>query len=267
MTTVPARRPVADPAGRPATPAARARRRGRSPGWLPPQHGAWAMLLLPVLAAVTVTGPHPLHLFLLGALLAAYPLSYFLLQAAKTGRLRRVRPQVTAYGVVAVLCAAPVVVARPAVLAYAPLFGVLAAVNAGFARRRRDRALVNDLAFVAQCGLLGFVVATVAEVPPAEVVGVTVVALGYLVGTILNVKTMIRERDSVRYRWASWAYHAVAVVAAALWAPAPVAVVFAALLARAVLLPGRRITPKRVGLVELAGTLLVLAALASSTAG
>jgi hypothetical protein len=219
------------------------------------------MLLLPILAAVTVTGPRPLHVPLLGAALAAYPLSYFLLQAVKTRRLRRVRPQLTAYGLAAVLCAVPVLAARPAVLAYAPLYGVLAAVNAGYARRRRDRALVNDLAFVGQCGLLGFAVATVAEVPPTRVAAVTVVALGYLVGTVLYVKTMIRERDSAAYRWASGAYHAVAVLAAALWAPAPVAVVFAVLLARATLLPGHRLTPKRVGLVETACTLLVLAAL------
>jgi hypothetical protein len=100
------------------------------------------MLLLPVLAAMTVTGPRPLHLPLVAATLAAYPLSYFLLQAVKTGRLRRVRPQLTAYGVATVLCAAPVLAARPAVLAYAPLYGVLAAVNAGYARRsgRRRRS-------------------------------------------------------------------------------------------------------------------------------
>ncbi|MFI7517218.1 YwiC-like family protein [Micromonospora echinofusca] len=264
MTTVPAhRRPVAGPAGRPTAGATgRAPGRGRSPGWMPPQHGAWAMLLLPVLAALTVTGPHPLHLPLLGAALAAYPLSYFGLQAIKTGRFRRVRPQLVGYGLATVALAAPVLVARPATLAYAPLYAALAAVNAGHARRRRDRAFVNDLAFVLQCGLLGLVVATVAEVPWTRVVGVTVVALGYLVGTVLYVKTMIRERDSVRYRWASWAYHAVAALAAVLWASVPVAVVFALLLARAVLLAGRRVAPVRVGLVETACALLVLAAVA-----
>ncbi|WP_442934515.1 YwiC-like family protein [Micromonospora sp. CPCC 205546] len=217
------------------------------------------MLLLPVLAASTVTGAHPLHLPLLGAVLAGFPLSYFGLQAVKTGRFRRVRPQLVGYGLATVALAAPVLVARPATLAYAPFFALLAAVNAGYARRRRDRAFVNDLAFVLQCGLLGLVVATVAGMPWTSVAGVTAVALGYLVGTVLHVKTMIRERDSVRYRWA-WIYHAVAAVAAALWAPVPVAVVFAVLLARAVLLAGRRVTPKRVGLVETACALLVLAA-------
>jgi len=232
----------------------------RSPGWVPPQHGAWAMLLLPVLAALTVTGPHPLHLLLLGAALAGYPLSYFGLQAVRTGRFRRVRPQLLGYGLVTVALAAPVLAARPATLAYAPLYAALAAVNGGYARWRRDRALVNDLAFVAQCGLLGLVVATVAELPWTAVTGVTLVVLGYLVGTVLHVKTMIRERDSVRYRWVSWTYHAAAVVAAVLWASVPVAVLFAVLLARAAVLAGRRVAPKRVGLVETVCALLVLAA-------
>ncbi|WP_311411145.1 YwiC-like family protein [Micromonospora reichwaldensis] len=261
MSTVPARRHR--PVGRPAVGApGHAPGRGRSPGWVPPQHGAWAMLLLPFLAALTVTGPHPLHLPLLGAALAGYPLSYFGLQAVKTGRIRRVRPHLVGYGLATVALGTPVLVARPATLAYAPIFVALAAVNAGYARRRRDRAFVNDLAFVAQCGLLGLVVATVAEVPWTNVAGVTVVALGYLVGTVVHVKTMIRERDSVRYRWVSWTYHAVVAVAAALWAPVPVAVVFAVLLARAVLLAGRRVAPMRVGLVETACALLVLAAVA-----
>ncbi|WP_245715898.1 YwiC-like family protein [Micromonospora peucetia] len=263
MTTVPAnrRRPYAGPAGRPtAGGPGHPPGRPRSSGWVPPQHGAWAMLLLPVLAALTVTGAHPLHLLLLGAALAGYPLSYFGLQAVKTGRLRRVRPQLVGYGLATVALATPVLVARPATLAYAPLYAALAAVNVGYARWRRDRSFVNDLAFVAQCGLLGLVVATVAEVPWTSVAGVTVVVLGYLVGTILHVKTMIRERDSVRYRWVSWTYHAVAAVAAVLWASVPVAVLFTVLLARAALLAGRRVTPKRVGLVETACALLVLAA-------
>jgi hypothetical protein len=106
-----------------------------------------------------------------------------------------------------------------------------------------------------------FVVATVAEVPPGDLAGVAAAVGAYLVGTVLYVKTTIRERGSAGYRWASLAYHlvvpAVAVVAG--WGPA-VSGVFGLLLLRAALLPGRRLTPLRVGLIEMAGTLLVLAA-------
>lgn len=248
--------------GRPGPPPAARSARGRRHRFLPPQHGAWAMLLLPYAAALTVTGARWPHLPLLGAWLAGYLFSYYALQAVKTGRPDRVRPQLLVYGGAAALLAAPVLLARPAVLGYAPLYALLVAVNVWYARRRRERALLNDLASVSQSTLMVPVVATVAGVPPAEVTGVALAVLAYLVGTVLYVKTMIRERESVGYRWASAAYHlAVLVVAAVFWGPA-VAAVFGLLLLRAVLLPRRRLTPARVGIIEIVGALLVLAAVA-----
>ncbi|MET8909745.1 YwiC-like family protein [Micromonospora sp. NPDC004551] len=244
------------PEARPGRPA-----RGRRHRWLPPQHGAWPMLLLPYAAAVGVTGLRWPHLFVLGIGLSGYLFSYYALLAVKTGRADRVRPQLLVYGGATALLGAPVLLARPAVLGYLPLYAVLLAVNAGHARRRRERALLNDLASVAQSLLMVFLVATVAEVPPADVIGVAAAVGAYLGGAVLYVKTMIRERGSARYRWASLAYHLVALAVAVVagWGPA-VAAVFALLLLRAAVLPGRRLTPLRVGLIEMAGTLLVLTA-------
>lgn len=217
------------------------------------------MLLLPYLAAVGVTGLRWPHLPLLGVWLAGYLFSFYALLAVKTGRPARVRPQLLLYGGATVLLGLPVLIAQPAVLGYAPLYAVLVAVNAAHARRRRERALLNDLSSVAQSVLVVFVVATVAGVAPAALAGVAAAIGAYLVGTVLFVKTMIRERGSAGYRWASVAYHlavlAVAVVAG--WGPA-VAAVFAALLLRAALLPGRRPTPFQIGMAELATALLVL---------
>ncbi|MFJ8580569.1 YwiC-like family protein [Micromonospora sp. NPDC093277] len=235
--------------------------RSRRHRYLPPQHGAWAMLLLPYLTAVCVTGLRWPHLPLLGAWLAGYLFCYYALLAVKTGRTDRVRPQLLLYGAVTAVLVAPVLFARPGILGYAPLYALLVAVNVGYARLRRERALLNDLASVAQSVLMVFVVATVAGVRPAELAAVAVAVGAYLVGTVLYVKTMIRERDSVGYRWASGAYHlaALVVAVAAGWGSA-VAGVFALLLLRAALLPGRRLTPVRVGMVELVAALLVFAA-------
>ncbi|MFU8873811.1 YwiC-like family protein [Micromonospora sp. SL4-19] len=261
-------RPAASPA-RPAPPPAAARpapppgaarpARSRRHRFLPPQHGAWAMLLLPYAAAVCVTGLRWPDLPLLGAWLAGYLFSYYALLAVKTGRTDRVRPQLLAYGGAAALLAAPVLLARPAVLGYAPLYALLVAVNVWYARRRRERALANDLASVAQSVLMVFVLATVAGVSPAALTGVAGAVAAYLVGTVLYVKTMIRERGSAGYRWASLAYHLAALLVAVVWWGLAVAVVFALLLLRAAVLPGRRLTPVRVGMIELVGCLSVLA--------
>jgi hypothetical protein len=106
------------------------------------------------------------------------------------------------------------------------------------------------------------VVAVVAEVAPTRVLGPLLLVLLYFAGTVLYVKTMIRERGVVAYRRASIGFHLLALALASLLGAAP-AVVFALLLARAWLLPGRPLTPKRVGLIEIAASILVLAAAAT----
>ena len=227
--------------------------------YLPPQHGAWAMLLVPYLAGLLAAGFRRPDLPLLGAWLSGYLLSYFVLQAIKSRRPRRYRSPLSWYAPITAVLALPVVVACPRVLWYAPLFVGLLAVNAAYAHFRRERALLNDLASVVQSCLMVFVVGTVAGQPPSRMVTPFLIVLLYFTGTVLYVKTMIRERDSRAYRRASVGFHAAALVAGIFlnWFAV---VVFALLLARAALLPRHRLTPKQVGIVEIAASLLVLAA-------
>lgn len=226
--------------------------------FLPPQHGAWAMLAVPYLAGVLVAGWSWVAAPLAGAWLAGYLLSYYLFQAIKTGRPRRWRDQIVLYATLTLPLLAVVVLARPAVLWYAPAYAVLLSVNAWYAWRRRERALLNDLSSVVQSCLLVFVVATVAGTNPGEVTGAFVACAAYFAGTALYVKTMIRERDNAAYRRWSIGYHVGALVLA-FWLGPLVAGLFAWLLVRAWLLSGRRLAPSRVGLIEVGNSLLLLA--------
>jgi hypothetical protein len=227
--------------------------------FVPPQHGAWAMLALPWLTGVLVTGWRWPHLPLLAAWLTGYLCSYYVLQTVKTRRIGRFRTQVLVYAAPTVLLGGLVVALRPQLLWYAPAYATLLAVNIGYAARRDERALVNDLASVAQSCLMIFVCATVARVSPATMTAAFLAVTAYFVGTVLYVKTMIRERGSVGFYRASVAYHlAITVVAA--WFHAPVAVLFVLLLVRAAVLPRRSMTPKQVGLGEIAASVLLLLA-------
>jgi hypothetical protein len=229
--------------------------------FLPPQHGAWAMLAVPYLAGVLVAGWAWPAAPLAGAWLAGYLLSYFVFQAVKSRRPRRYRTQIILYAVPAVTLAAVVVAARPAVLWYAPVFAALWGVNAWYARRRRERALLNDLASVVQSCLIVFVVATIAGIDPVEVAGVFAACLAYFAGTALYVKTMIRERGDPAYRWWSVGHHA-AVLPLAAWLSVALGVLFVWLLVRAWWLPTRALAPKQVGIIEIANSALLLAAVA-----
>lgn len=242
----------------------RARNRRRRQ-FIPPQHGAWAMLVLPYLAGVAVAGFAWPDLPLLGAWIAGYLLSYYALQAVKTRRPARFRDQLLLYGVITAPLAALVVLARPEVLWYAAPYAVLLGVNTWYAWRRQERALLNDIASVAQSCLMVFVTATIAGVPPGEVLVAFLAVLGYFTGTVFYVKTMIRERGSLGYRRASVAYHAVALgvitwAAASGWSGVPLIVVFTWLLVRAWLLPGRPLSPKQVGVIEIVNSALLLVA-------
>ncbi len=135
---------------------------------------------------------------------------------------------------------------------------MLIAVNAGHAWRRRERDLVNGLASVAQSGLVPLAVALVAGVPLRRTVPAFVVVVAYLAGTVLYVKTMIRERGNPVYRRWSIGYHAGA-LAAVCWYGPWVTALFAWLLLRSWLLPSRPLRPALVGALEAVNALLLLA--------
>ncbi|WP_433531630.1 YwiC-like family protein [Micromonospora sp. CA-263727] len=238
--------------------AARPRRR-RLRRFVPPQHGAWAMLLVPWLAAVFTVGLRWPHLPLLGAWLTGYLLIYYLLQAVKTRRPVRVRAQLWTYSIPTGLLGGLVLLLRPELLWYAPAYATLLVVNIVYARRRAERALGNDIASVAQSCLMVFVCATAAGQPPDTVVTAFLAVAAYFTGTVLYVKTMIRERGNTTYYHASVGYH-IASVALAAWLSLPLLCVFLLLLIRATVLPRRRLTPKHVGIVEILASTLVLLA-------
>jgi hypothetical protein len=218
------------------------------------------MLLVPFLVGVLRVGAGWLHLVLLVAWLAGYLMSYFALLAVKTGRWRRHRPQLLGYGGLTLGATVPVLLTVPRVLLLAPAYSVLLGVNLWHARRRQDRALVNGMASVLQSTLMVFLVAIVAGVPPLTVWDAFVTVLLYLAGTLLYVKTVIRERGSRSYLVASVAYHAGALCVAALVAPV-LALLFGWFLVRAVVVPWRTPSVAVVGLLEVAGSVaLVLAA-------
>jgi hypothetical protein len=217
------------------------------------------MLLLPYLCGVLTVGPRWPHLPLLGAWLSGYLWSYYALQAVKTRRPSRFRPQLLGYGAATATLGGVVLAARPSTLLWAPVYALLLAANAGYAHRRRDRALANDLVSVVGGCLMVFVAATVAGGSPRSVVVPFVAVLLYLAGTVVHVKTMIRERGSVAYHRASVAYHLIA-LGIVCWVSLPLAAVFGLLLARAVAFPWLPLRPKHVGITEIAASALVLVA-------
>lgn len=215
------------------------------------------MLLVPYLAGLITVGFSWVHLPLLLAWVGGYLLSYFALLAVKTRRLGRVRDQILLYGAITLAAGVTVLAARPQLLAFAPVFAVALAVNGFFASRRHDRALVNGLVSVVAAMLIMPVVAVAAEVTPWRVAGPFLVTLLYFTGSLLFVRTTIRERGNRRMLAVSAGFH-VAALGTATWLAPLYAVPFACYLLRAVVLPRYALSPKQIGFVEIGSSVLLL---------
>jgi hypothetical protein len=214
------------------------------------------MLAGPYLAGLLIAGwrwpDAPVAVAAAGGYLASYYLSLTV-----KARRRRYGSQLAAYLTVTALATAVVVLARPAVVWYAPAYALLTGVNLWYAYRRDDRALVSGVSSAIQGSLLVLVVGTVAGPLDRPLWTAFGVVVGYFVGTVLYVKTMIRERGNRAYGWLSIGYHVAMTAAAAVVAPVAVPL-FAALTVRATWMPLRQASPKTVGLLELAACAALL---------
>ena len=266
---------------RPA-PAVRAPRR-RSPGWIPNQHGAWAMLVIPLLLGIIASGPAWVHL----PLALVWVVGYFAFYAAglwlKARLKKKYLPPVRAYAIMLIVPAVAVLVLQPELVVWGLVFSPLVAISLWCSYQRRDRSILNDsVTVLAACLMLP--VAYSAGLPPTplpDVVGwlaqpgpvgwaavwaATVLVLGYFFGTVLYVKSLIRRRGDRRFLAVSVGYHAVAgVVLAALVAAVgqawwPTAAMFALLTARAWWVPRTAAKPVQFGLGEFGASVLVAVA-------
>lgn len=245
-------------------------RRSWTRTYLPPQHGAWAMLVVPVLLGTLASSWTWLVIPLLIAWLDAYLLSYYLLQWWKTRKLQRFLAPIRLYGLVLIATGVVLVIAEPWLVLVAFAFAPFTAVNAWYARRKDERALVNGLVSVTQaCLMLPVAYALGGGDDWHRAVVLTASSWLYFAGTVFYVKTMIREKGDPTYLHWSVGFHVVALVVAVALEPW-LAIPFAVYLIRSVALPHRAaaqpLRPGRIGVIEIVNTLLLVAVALVATA-
>ena len=240
---------------------------------IPPQHGAWAFLIVPVLCGFAVAGTSAAGWLLLAAWVCAYPVGYYLgrgltarvRRGSWTRLARRERSRAVPWAVVTAGLGLPLALTRPWLVGVAALLTVLWGLGLWLAARRGERSLANDLMLVAQATVaLPLTVAVVAG--PSALVGdlagqaieATAVVAAYLAGSVLHVKSLLREAGNSTFHRANVAWHGTLAVVSGLASPWWL-LAFVPALARAVLLrPGLR--PGAIGGVEAVVAILVVAA-------
>lgn len=238
--------------------AARRPRPGRrSPGWVPNQHGAWAMLASPLLIGVLAGGASWAHVPLTAFWFAGYFAFFAASLWLKSRRRARYWPPARAYGVLAAALGLLTLLLEPGLMVWAPLFLLPLGVGLWAASARRDRDLVSGVTTVVGSALM--TVVAYAAGPGDDITRAWLLALVqflYFAGTVFYVKSAIRERHNPRFLQLSVAVHALAAVALA-FVSSWLFLVFAALTVRAAVVPRLGWSPKRIGVVEIAATVAV----------
>lgn len=249
-------------------------RRG-SKGWLPNQHGAWAMLVVPWMlgfSRVLRDGGDAASSILL---LVFWMVGYFAFFATSQWLRSRFKPRfllaARSYTVAAGVVGLGLLALRPGWWSWGVVFVPLVTLSLWLAWHRRDRSLLSGVSTVAAASMLPLVLGGDGLWPwsvSGEVVGIAVVCFGYFFGTVLYVKTVVRERGKTSWVVASVAWH-LACVAGSLALPEPlprvaVAVFFTVMAARAWLVPwrgplrGHNVSARSAGMGEFVSTAALL---------
>ena len=250
----------------------RARQPRRSlPRWVPNQHGAWAMLIVPFVLGSVLRARAGESLVALVPLFGCWMAGYVAFYAtsgwlkAPHGRRPAWLPSlIAAAGASAAFGVLALALVGSGLLAWVPAFLPLLVPALVLASRRRERAVLGGALTVAAASLMTLVArhpdaGQLLAHPDAAAAGAAVGAFAYFFGTVLYVKTLIRERGNRAYLVASVGWHAVATLVAAAGASTGVArpwwaLFFAATTVRAWVGPHLRSlpTPKQAGFGEIA---------------
>ncbi|MGV8977083.1 MAG: YwiC-like family protein [Cellulomonas sp.] len=254
-----------------------AARRRRGPGWVPNQHGAWAMLIVPVVVGAVRAGPTWRHLLLVVAWLAAYFAFFAIGLWLRSGRKARYVAPVRAYSILTTVLGLALIASRPSLVTWGAVYAPLLAISLWHSARRADRSLVNDAVTMVAASIMVVVAAGLGSGAPTAWTwlpgasdhatwAAAALTFAYFFGTALYVKTMIRDRGDRRRYAESVRYHTLICVPAFFWNPWA-GLLFVTLAVRAVVVPRTwpHATPRSVGLGEVGAS--VALALLLVTAG
>lgn len=219
--------------------------------YIPNQHGAWSMLIMPFLFGMFSAQPHWLHALLFAGWLLVYLFSYAFLQWLRTKKHATFLKPMLLYGGLLIPIGILLLVFQPSLGWFIPLFIPLLFVNMYYAKRNRERAFLNDVAAIVQFSLMVFVAHHVGGgsdwLLAAELFGISVL---YFVGTVFYVKTIIRERHNPKFYRYSVGYHLALLAAGAVWHSPWLLLPLAVLAVRAIWVPRANLSIKQTGILE-----------------
>jgi hypothetical protein len=225
--------------------------------FMPKQHGAWAMLIIPFWLGAAASEMIWQHVpFFIGWLLL-YLGTYPLLLMFKRKKIPFYRRWAFIYMIPALVFLMVPLYTTPSIVYFGFSMVPFFMLNAYFSAKNKDRALMNDLSAIVVFSIAGLASSylpggTINE----EAILVFAASILFFTGSTFYVKTMIREKKNANFKWISWSYHLLVPI---LWLAAGEAIVAIAAipsLIRAVAFYGKPVSVMKVGIYEIVNAAL-----------
>lgn len=220
--------------------------------YIPNQHGAWAMLIIPFLFGMFAAEARLMHALLFAVWLLIYLFSYPLLQWIRTRNRKRFSRPLLLYGSLLVVFGGILLLLEPRLLLIGLLYLPFFLVNIYFARQNNERSFTNDLVAVLQFSSMVYVAYWLGGGSDWIIATeLFIISMVYFIGTVFYVKTMIREKNNAFFYKLSVLYHSVSIAIFAVVFHWSLLIPAVLLLVRAVVFPKRKLKIMQIGISEI----------------
>jgi hypothetical protein len=221
--------------------------------FLPKQHGAWAMLIIPFWLGVLEGGFIWKHIpFFIGWLLL-YLATYPMLLLFKKKKIHFYTKWTLIYMIPSLILLLIPLLERPSIFYFGLLMIPFFMINAYYTSKNQDRAFMNDISAIFAFSIAGLASSYLGH----GFMNIETIVLSFLtsvlffVGCTFYVKTMIREKKNNQFKWISWTYHLLIVVFWFVFGFWIVAIAYFPSLLRAFIFYGKPLSPKQIGIYEI----------------
>lgn len=224
----------------------------------PNQHGAWAMIIMPVLFGIFLSQFNFYQLLFFASWFMIFffidnVLFYMKQRKKQIGYLKGA----SLFLGIATLLLLPVIIHEVRTLLFFIAMMPFACVNVYFASQRNERNILNDFSAIiifSIAGLIAYFLGNhTVDINMLYVFGFSFM---YFVGTTFYVKSMIREKKNIKFKYYSFGYHVLLVVLGFIIHPL-VGIAIAPSLVRAVYLYGKNVKPMKIGILEIANACFI----------
>ncbi|MCT8140419.1 YwiC-like family protein [Anaerobacillus sp. CMMVII] len=227
--------------------------------FIPREHGAWAMLIVPYLVGMFASKVTLSHLiFFVGVLAFYFASGPFLAYIRKPTLKKQVVPAFIIYIAIGLLFTLPILYMLPNIILIGIFIIPFFLLNIVFAKMKKERLFVNDLSAITA---LSFLVLIAYYIGNGTVEGkaliLMLVTIIFFTASVFHVKTLIRERDNMEFLWKSHFFHGIMIPFIILLGLPMVAIAFFISTLKAWFMPKtRRYKPIQIGLIEIANSII-----------